>query len=392
MQDQPDQKNSAIYFDGASNRKHRITLRMGTGLELIEDGRRVGTWLYPDIRRVDGPHGRMRVRSVGALPLARVEFENAAMEQTLAARCPSLEIDRGGTASAGRIVLWSLGAICSIIAVAYYGIPVIADRLAPYVPAQVVARIGEAVDTRVRAIFGDKVCEDAEGRAAFAKLVDKLKRAGGVQAPFDAQALYAAMPNAFALPGGKIYLFDGLLQKAQNADEIAGVIAHELGHVHHRDTLRKLIQTGGTSFLIGLLFGDVVGGGAVVLTAQSMLDASYSRQAEQRADDFSVQVMHKLGRSPKPMGELLMRITGAQGKKSPTILASHPISEDRLAAMQKQDRPVTGEALLSPREWFALKNICGRGRRNAREPSHSEPSPNEPTTREPNSREEGFGG
>lgn len=397
MQDQPDQKNSAIYFDGTSNRKRRITLRMGTGLELIEDGRRFGTWPYPDIRRVDGPHGRMRLRSVCALPLARVEFENAAMEQTLASRCPSLDIDRGGTASAGRIVLWSLAAICSIIAVAYYGIPVIADRLAPYMPAQVEARIGEAVDTQVRALFGNKVCDDAEGRAAFAKLVDKLRRAGGVETSLNAQVLSAAVPNAFALPGGKIYLFDRLLQKAQSADEIAGVIAHELGHVRHRDTLRKLIQTGGTSFLIGLLFGDVVGGGAVVFTTQSMLDASYSRRAEQSADDFSVEVMHKLGRSPKAMGELLMRITGTQGDKSLTILASHPMSEDRLAAMQKQDRPVTGEALLSPREWSALKNICGRGRRNTHELSPnelspSEPSPSEPNTREPNSQEEGFGG
>ena len=142
--------------------------------------------------------------------------------------------------------------------------------------------------------------------------------------PFDAQVLSSALPNAFALPGGKIYVLDGLLQRARNPDEVAGVIAHELGHVHHRDNMRKVIQTGGTSFLIGLLFGDVLGGGAMIFAARSLLDASYSREAERNADLFAIEVMHKLGRSPRPMGELLFRITGAEATKTVTILTSHP--------------------------------------------------------------------
>jgi predicted Zn-dependent protease len=148
------------------------------------------------------------------------------------------------------------------------------------------------------------------------------------------------------------------LQKAQNPDEIAGVIAHELGHVQHRDNLRKIIQTGGTSFLIGLLFGDVLGASTMIFATQSLLDASYSREAERGADDFAIDVMHKLGRSPKPMGELLFRITGAEAGKTITILTSHPLTEDRLALMKKEDRPNTGPDILSANEWRALKGIC----------------------------------
>ncbi|MCP6768804.1 M48 family metallopeptidase, partial [Klebsiella pneumoniae] len=88
----------------------------------------------------------------------------------------------------------------------------------------------------------------------------KLAKSGGIDQPLEAEVLSSSIPNAFALPGGKIYLLDGLLQKAQSADEIAGVIAHELGHVRHRDNMRKVIQNGGTSFLIGILFGDITGG------------------------------------------------------------------------------------------------------------------------------------
>ena len=85
--------------------------------------------------------------------------------------------------------------------------------------------------------------------------------------------------------------------------------------MQHRDSLRTIIQTGGTSFLIGLLFGDVTGGGAMVFVGRSLFDASYSRDAERAADAFAIDVMHKLGRSAKPMGEFLFRVTGAESAR-----------------------------------------------------------------------------
>ena len=94
------------------------------------------------------------------------------------------------------------------------------------------------------------------------------------------------------------------------------MLAHELGHVHHRHSMRTLIQNGGTSFLIGLLLGDITGGSAVIFATRQMLHASHSREAEQEADAFATMVMQKLGRSPVPMAELLFRITGEQGKSS----------------------------------------------------------------------------
>jgi hypothetical protein len=70
--------------------------------------------------------------------------------------------------------------------------------------------------------------------------------------------------------------------------------------------------------------------------------------------------MHELGRSPKPLGEFLFRITGAQSGRSIGILASHPMTEDRREIMQRADRPNTGPELLSAEEWRALKSICGK--------------------------------
>ena len=358
MTSETEQTGPAVYFDGTSNRKRRVALRMAAGLDIIEDGAVVDTWPYDRIRRADGAHSLLRLACVSALPLARLEIEDAATAQALIPHCASLDVGRGGSAQTWRIVFWSAAAVCSIVAVVLYGIPFAADRLAPLVPMSVENRIGEAVDKQIRVMLGGKTCDGAAGRAAFAAMVGKVAHAAGIETPLEAEVLSSPVPNAFALPGGKVYLLDGLLQKARNPDEVAGVIAHELGHVHHRDNLRKIIQEGGTSFLAGLLLGDVIGATAVIFVARSVLDASYSREAEQRADAFAVETMHTLGRSAAPMGELLVRLTANDPSKYLTIIASHPLSEDRLVAMTKQDRPVTGPEILSAQEWQALKGVC----------------------------------
>ena len=91
-----------------------------------------------------------------------------------------------------------------------------------------------------------------------------------------------------------------------------------------------------------------------------MFNASYSREAENDADRFAIDVMKKLGRSPRPMGELLFRVTGKQGDKSISVLNSHPLTEDRLARMKREDSAATGAPLLNEAEWQALKQICDK--------------------------------
>jgi len=239
-----------------------------------------------------------------------------------------------------------------------YGVPFAAERLAPLVPPAFENRIGEVADKQIRLVFDGKACDTKDGQAAFVKLVGALRDAAGLPGPVDATVLSSEVANAFALPGGKIYLFNGLLQKAHNSDEIAGVLAHEMGHVVHRDNMRNLIYNGGTSFLIGLLFGDVTGSSAILFATRTMFDATYTREAETNADAFSIALMHKLGRSPKPMGELLLRVTGNEKDKNFSFLSNHPFTEDRLALMKKEDRPPTQPPILSDEEWMALRSIC----------------------------------
>jgi len=346
--------HAGIFYDGSSNRKRRVQLRVSERLDIVEDGTVIASWPYETMRRADG-HTGLRLRNEQAPPLARLEVEDAAAAQAIRARCTALDLaERRQT---GRIVGWSLAAACSIVLMALYGIPYAADRLAPLVPFSVEARLGDAVDGQIRFLLADEACEALAGQAALDKMTAALAAAGGAPDVVHADVLASEMPNALALPGGQIYLFSGLLARAESPDEIAGVLAHEIGHAQHRDALRRLMQTGGTSFLFGLLFGDVTGSGAVILAARSLLDASYSRETERAADEYAVAAMSALGRSPVAMGELLVRITGDE--RQGTILDSHPVSAERLDRMKTASRPVTGPPILTDGEWQALKTICG---------------------------------
>jgi Zn-dependent protease with chaperone function len=354
----PQPGGSAIYFDGTSSRRRQVTLAFTDRLELHENENTLVAWSYADIRRADSPSGTLRLSCLTAPVLARLEIRDAAVAAELISRCARLDENVPGRHGIAGIVGWSLAATVSIVVVVLFGVPLAADRLTPLVPQAFERRLGDVGEGQVKTVFGGKVCDNASGQAAFAKLVNAVREAAGLDTSVQSTVLSSPIPNAFALPGGKVYVFSGLLAKAQNADEIAGILGHEFGHLRHRDSTRNMIYNGGTSFLIGLLFGDITGSGALIFASRSLVTASYSREAEQNADTFAIDVMHKLGRSPKPMGELMFRVTGKEGDRSLSILASHPLTEDRLARMSEEDRPPSGPPLLTATEWASLKAIC----------------------------------
>ncbi|TPQ28579.1 metalloendopeptidase [Bradyrhizobium guangdongense] len=349
---------SAVLFDGVTSRRREVSLVFSDALEIVEAGETPVRWTYADIRRADAPPGLLRLSSLTAPPLARLEIRDAKLATETIARCARLDEHQTSRRGVAKIVGWSVAAAASLVAVVLFGMPLAADRLAPLVPEALQKRIGDAAEVQVKAIFGGGTCNDPAGQAAFTKLVNRIRDVAGLDASVKSAVLPTPVPNAFALPGGKVYMLKGLLDRAESPDEVAGILAHEFGHLKHHDNMRGLIYNGGTSFLIGLLFGDVTGSSAAIFASRSVVEASYSRDAETAADTFAIETMHALGRSPKPAAELMYRITGKEGGKGISILASHPLTEDRLARMTKEDKPPSGPPLLTAAEWKALKGIC----------------------------------
>jgi len=230
-----------IYFDGMSSRRRAAALAFADMLEIDAGDGAATRWAYADIRRADSSSGTLRVSCLTAPPLARLEIRDAALAAELTSHCLGIDENYPGRRGVATIVGWSLAATVSIIGVVFFGVPLAADRLAPLVPESFERRLGDVAERQVKILFGDKVCSNPAGQQAFAKLVNALREPAGLDPSVQSAVLSTPIPNAFALPGGKVFLFDGLLAKAQNPDEIAGVLAHELGHLKHRDNMRGLI-------------------------------------------------------------------------------------------------------------------------------------------------------
>ena len=125
----------------------------------------------------------------------------------------------------------------------------------------------------------------------------------------------------------------GLIAQSRTPDELAGVIAHEIGHVAHRDGTRSILQAAGLSFLFGMLLGDFTGGGVVVIAAQTVMQSAYSRDVESAADRYGVELMTKIGGDGRALGTILERIAGGI-EPGMTILRDHPATMERVAVDQ----------------------------------------------------------
>lgn len=377
---------TGVFFDGQTSRRQDVHVAIEPGALAIvrADGSRLDTWGQAELRELAGPPELLRLARQGGAPLARLEIRDPALAAAVRASAPRLSAafaeERGTTR---RVVLWSLAAVVSVAIFAFYGVPALADRLAPLLPWSVDQRMGEMADRQIRAVFptdpGGFECgegsEEKPGREALDRLTKRLSDAAALPAPVRVVAVRSDFVNALALPGGTIYLFDGLIAKARSADEIAGVLAHEIGHAAHRDGSRRALQAGGSSLLFGFILGDVVGGGAAITVARVLSEASYSRAAETAADDYGAALMTRIGADPRPLGAFLSRLTDGEKAPEPTAgtdkerrgggavetwIASHPESAARRARIEAAAGAGPFTPAADAADFLAIQRICGK--------------------------------
>jgi predicted Zn-dependent protease len=151
--------------------------------------------------------------------------------------------------------------------------------------------------------------------------------------------------NAFTIPGGNIYIFTGLLEKFKTDDEVAGVLAHEIGHCAARHTIKKFQAALGYEIVGGAIIGQIspdqqrqriAAMGADVL--RSLVFSAYGRQDEYEADRLGLKYMDLAGYDVEGMIKILELLDRESegGSRVPLILRSHPYLKDRIQAVQQE--------------------------------------------------------
>lgn len=148
--------------------------------------------------------------------------------------------------------------------------------------------------------------------------------------------------NAFAAPGGVVVVHAGLLRAASSAEEVAGVLAHEIAHVELRHSLRTLVKGLGLRTLAAVALGDF-SGTAAAEAAQQLTALRFSRDAEREADREGVRRLAAAGIDPAGMARFLEKLANAESLAPPPLLSTHPATEERLAELRREAALLTGE-------------------------------------------------
>ncbi|MDD2793281.1 MAG: M48 family metallopeptidase [Sediminibacterium sp.] len=139
--------------------------------------------------------------------------------------------------------------------------------------------------------------------------------------------------NAFALPGGHIVVYSGIIHAMKDADEMVALLGHESAHVNGRHSLRAVLRSAATGILISVVLNDVSGILAVVIDNASMLHSlSYSRSMEEAADENGMQTMVQNEINPVGMKKLMLHFKSAEAEMPGTysFLSSHPDTDSRI--------------------------------------------------------------
>lgn len=332
----------AWHYDGRSAVRHAVHLSIaGDALHIAETGESV-------------PLARLRAAGEGAIlrfaladaPGWRIELAGTPDPAWLA-QLPRQEkhgrlMDRFG--------VWPVLIVSGLLAV----VAVVAFGAGSKLAARAIPIGWEmALGDTIAGKMDERGCTSPAGHAALAHLVARLHPDGP---PIQVSLVDWGIVNAVTIPGRRVLLFRGLIDQAQSPDEVAGVLAHEFGHVERRDALVALLRGYGLSLVMG-----GVDGGALT---QTLVSNRYSRGDERAADAAGLATLERAHISPRGIAALFDRL----GKMEPggagmdrvfAVLSTHPLSAERRQAFLSAPDVGTTPA-LSDADWRALKAVCAK--------------------------------
>jgi Zn-dependent protease with chaperone function len=327
-----------------------------------DDGGVIDCWAWDDIQLTEQPTPDRPVRlSHQSKPGARLVIEESAILPRIEAHARYLHrrpINPRHVWSAIGIAAAGVATFVFFV----YGLPWIARPASKLVPVSWEEPVGDSTVEIVNKLFanGRKMCIGEAGSAALRSMTKAL--AATVDSPYRVQVhvVDSKIVNALATPGGRIVLFRGLIDKAGAADEVAGVLAHEMAHVVRRHPTQSMITSIGWSALLSAFTGGAsLSNAAVAELAAHLATSAYDRDIETEADSDAVAMLNAAGIGSAGLERFFRSVAELEkkGLQLPEYLSSHPSASRRIEVVRNSGS-MQGTPALSEPEWQALKAIC----------------------------------
>lgn len=361
-------RSQGWFNDGQTAARRDVTVELDVnGLRIADPlAGPVALWPYESLRHREEPFpGQpVQLRQVGED--GRLVLTDHAFLSELTARAPQLAVRRRSRTA--KLAGW-LGAtaagVLMLVGVLWYALPAFAGFTARLIPVSWEEALGEVtykqfaeILARMEGRDGPRVCDrSGPGLAALEGLTARLAATQGSPYGFRVSVLDGEMVNAFALPGGRIVLLRGLLEFVESPDELAAVMAHEMGHVVHQHGTEQMIESLGLTFFFGVMLGDI-GSGSIGLFGETMLSNAFSRDAEREADLNAIAVLTEAGLASGGLADFFRRLQDTHGDMPAAfnLLSTHPSHDERIALAEQAGQG--GAAALTAAEWDALRTIC----------------------------------
>jgi len=299
------------------------------------------------------------VLKYGEFPFRTIEVNDPNFLKALNEKYPDAPFQRASKSfysgfSAKKIIAIGALFIALLTAVYFYALPWFADAFANRLPFET----EQALVLQIHEKFISQFPVDTAKTLALSAFFKAL----GYNAPHPVtvSVLKSKELNAFAIPGGYIYVFDSLLHILDNPEQLAALLAHEYAHVKLKHSSRALIRNLSGFVFLSILLGDVSGVTAVILqNAESLRSLQYTRGLEEEADRHGMEMMIQSGINPEGMTQLLEKLK-KYGHDAPLeIISSHPLMEHRIENLKKEivkiNLPVEKDEELY-RIWAELNN------------------------------------
>jgi beta-barrel assembly-enhancing protease len=341
----------------AMARAATVTVRR-RGLDIVTDDGLVRSWPFTAIRQTQGFRAGDPVR-----------FErDGAVTETLIVKDRAI-LDRmtdngGGTRarrrSGGAVAIMSFAVVATLVVpltTVLWGIPAASAVLARWVPRAVEDRLGASV---IASLPAQTVCRDPERERVIHGLVERLAAARGVAVP-TVVVVDVPLANAFALPGGRIIVFRGLVDLTDSPEMLTGVLAHEMGHIVRHHPMQGVLRRAALSFVVSTLTaGAMSGNAAATLTA-----LNYSREMEEEADRDAVAILRAARVDPIGLARFLERVTTTPANASANggvlrYLSTHPPSRTRASLIRELAawNAAPTDTLLAGYGWEEMRELC----------------------------------
>ena len=356
------------YLDGRNAARHPVTIQITpTALHFAKTEGDTIRWPFDEIRQTQGAYEgeHVRLEHGGPLPQTVIVEDPSfltAIQQTAGPRATHFHNPHQRPLRVRLTILAGIALLGTTAGFYVWGIPWLATALAPRIPVSWEEQLGASVLEHLAPSANR--CVDQRRLPALESIVTRLSQ-GMPYSPYHIRLTVFDRPaiNAFALPGGYVVVFRGLLEATETPEQLAGVLAHELQHIYKRHSTRAILEQASTGLLITAVSGDFTGALAYGIEgARALGMLRYSRLHEDEADREGLRLLQALGIDPAEMIAFyrIMAREHPHNAVASSYLSTHPDTNDRIdkliaLAGPPPRHPVT---LFSHDEWKDLRSLC----------------------------------